>query len=46
MVLATVVRVEIVGLGKYDIGAAFVGIDQGHQWALIKYVKEKVKAKR
>lgn len=36
--LAKVVRVELVKEGLYDIGVCFIGIDQGHQWALIKQV--------
>ena len=39
IVLATIVRVEVVDPGKlFDIGACFVGIDEGHQWALMRYV--------
>ncbi|MCK5579812.1 MAG: PilZ domain-containing protein [Candidatus Omnitrophica bacterium] len=40
VVLANVVRVEVVEPGrKYDIGVCFSAIDDGHQWALMKYVK-------
>ncbi len=43
-VLASVVRVEVMKPGKlFDIGACFVGIDDGHQWALIKYSKNRMK---
>lgn len=39
--LATVVRIEIVDTPdhKYEIGACFVNIDQGHLDALMKFVK-------
>lgn len=43
--LASVVRVEVVVPGStYDIGVCFVGIDDGHQWALLKYVDKKMKS--
>lgn len=39
--LATVVRIEIVDRDdhKYEIGACFVNIDEGHLSALMKFVK-------
>ncbi|MBF0479439.1 MAG: PilZ domain-containing protein [Candidatus Omnitrophica bacterium] len=44
VILVSVVRVEAIEIGrKYDIGAAFVGIDRGHQGALVKYIKSRVK---
>ena len=38
IVLATVVRVELMEDGLYDIGVCFAGIDEGHKWALLKYI--------
>ncbi len=38
LVLVKVVRVEALGNGKFDIGVSFVGIDDGHQEALSKYI--------
>lgn len=38
--LAEVVRSEIVRAGFYEIGVAFVGIDEAHQRALKKYIQE------
>ncbi len=40
LVLAKVVRVEALGSGKFDIGVAFVGIDDGQQHALSKYITQ------
>jgi len=40
IVLVKVMRVERVGIGQYDIGCMFVGIDDGHQMALAKYIKQ------
>jgi hypothetical protein len=40
IVLVKVMRVERVGAGKHDIGCMFVGIDDGHQMALAKYLKQ------
>ncbi len=46
VVLANVVRVEVVEpYSKYDIGVCFSAIDEGHRWAMIKYVDRKVKEK-
>ena len=39
VVLVKVMRIERVGYGKYNIGAMFVGIDDGHQMALASYIK-------
>ena len=38
-VLGTVVRSEVLSGGAYEIGVAFTGIDEGHRWALEKYLK-------
>ena len=38
-VLGTVVRSELLSGGAYEIGVAFTGIDDGHRWALEKYLK-------
>lgn len=38
IILARVVRVEVVDEGKFDIGVCFIGIDGDHQKALMKYV--------
>ena len=39
VILASVVRVEVITLDQlYDIGVYFVGIDKGHQGALIKQI--------
>lgn len=44
VLLASVVRVEVIETGKrYDIGACFVAIDDGHQWALVKYINSRLK---
>ena len=44
VVLATVVRVEMIVPDQvYEIGTSFVGIDEGHRWALLNYVKTKIK---
>jgi len=41
VILAKVVRVEIIHSGElYDIGVVFAGIDDGHQWALLKYIRK------
>ena len=37
--LASVVRVEMVKPGLYDIGVSFAGIDEGHQSALLQYIQ-------
>ncbi|HPS20120.1 MAG TPA: PilZ domain-containing protein [Candidatus Omnitrophota bacterium] len=42
VVLGKVVRVETFG-DKYDMGICFVAIDEGHRWAVLKYVSEKNK---
>ena len=46
MVLGTVVRSELLSDGRYDIGIAFSGIDEGHRWALLKYLKAKSAEKK
>lgn len=39
VILATVVRVEVLKPEKlYDIGVCFSAIDEGHRWALLKYI--------
>lgn len=38
VVLATVVRVELIEENNYEIGVCFTGIDEGHKWALLKYI--------
>ena len=38
--LVKVIRVFLKGVGAYEIGASFVGIDDGHQMALTKYIKQ------
>lgn len=39
IVLASVVRVEALpDENRFDIGVCFSAIDDGHQWALMKYV--------
>jgi len=38
--LVKVTRVKPLGGGIYEIGASFVGIDDGHQMALAKYIKQ------
>jgi hypothetical protein len=40
IVLVRVIRVFLKGAGAYEIGANFVGIDDGHQMALAKYIKQ------
>lgn len=40
VVLAKVVRVEILSANHFDIGVSFVGIDDGHQMALVKYIQQ------
>jgi len=39
--LVKVLRVKRVDFGRYEIAALFVGIDEGHQMALVKYVKSR-----
>jgi len=41
VVLGTVVRAELLPSGSYEVGVAFTGIDEGHRWALLKYLKAK-----
>lgn len=42
VILATVVRVEaLADEGLFDIGVCFSAIDEGHRWALLKYIEEK-----
>ncbi len=41
IVLGSVVRVEVIHQGVYDIGVCFAGIDHGHQEALLKFIKDK-----
>ncbi|MBF0484125.1 MAG: PilZ domain-containing protein [Candidatus Omnitrophica bacterium] len=43
MLLAKVIRTRVIEEGLYDIAVAFVGIDERHRNALMKYVKEKDK---
>ena len=43
VVIGTVVHSELRPDGKFDIGVNFSGMDEGHRWALIKYLKDKVK---
>ncbi len=44
IVLAKVVRVEtLYPSGHFEIGVCFVGIDHGHQEALLKFIKSKGK---
>ncbi len=38
IVLAHVVRVEVISDGKFDVGVCFSAIDEGHEWALMKYI--------
>lgn len=38
-VIGKVVRVELVGRERYDVGISFVAVDSGHQAALKKYIK-------
>ncbi|MFT5207162.1 MAG: hypothetical protein ACI9CF_000911 [Candidatus Omnitrophota bacterium] len=41
--LGSVVRMELVNPDQlYDVGVCFVGIDDGHQWTLIKYINNKI----
>ena len=44
IVLVKVVRVVFKDIDVYDIAASFVGIDDGHQMALAKYIKSVVAA--
>ena len=44
--LAKVVRVKIVSVGKYEISVQFVGIDDGHQMGLAKYIKQQLKSSK
>lgn len=40
VVLANVVRIEVLEPEeKYDIGVCVSAIDEGHKWALLKYIK-------
>ena len=39
--IATVVRVELLKAGHYDIGVCFSGIDEWHQKALVKLIKKR-----
>ena len=43
IVLVKVRRIFLRGGGAYEIGASFVGIDDGHQMALTRYIKEQKK---
>ena len=44
IVLANVIRVEVIEPDiKYDIGACISAIDEGHKWAIMKYIDNKVK---
>lgn len=43
VVLVKVVRSKRLGIGKHEICVSFVGIDDGHQMALTKYIKQKSK---
>lgn len=43
LVLVKVVRVQAISGGKFDIGVSFVGIDDGHQQALSKYIAQQSK---
>ena len=45
LVLVKVVRVQVLKDGNFDIGVSFVGIDEEHQLALIKYVEHQLKEK-
>ena len=42
VVIGTVVYCKQKG-SKYEIGVDFSGLDEGHRWALIKYLKAKIK---
>jgi len=45
--VVSVVRVEVIKPGSlYEIGGCFVGIDDGHQWALVKYVGAELKKQK
>ncbi len=38
--LATIVRVELIRMGHYELGLCFVGIEESHQKALIRFLKK------
>jgi len=41
--LGTVVRIELISSGTYEIGVYLSGVDEGHRWALREYIKNKLK---
>lgn len=44
IVLATVIRVDTVEPNtRYEIGVCFSAIDKGHEWAILKYINQKIK---
>lgn len=43
VVIGTVVYAKEVSAGKYDVGINFSGLDEGHRWALMKFLREKSK---
>ncbi|RKY34957.1 MAG: hypothetical protein DRP78_05940 [Candidatus Omnitrophota bacterium] len=42
VVLTSVVRVKVICPGKFEIGVCFSAIDDGHKWAVMKYVNQKM----
>ncbi|MBU1862732.1 MAG: PilZ domain-containing protein [Candidatus Omnitrophica bacterium] len=44
--LGTVMRVEIITEGLFDIGVCFSAVDEGHLMALIRYIDERIKEKK
>ena len=40
VMLGKVVRVEDIGAGNFDIGVAFLALDEGHKLALKKYLEK------
>ncbi len=47
VVLASVMRVEMIKPSSlYDIGVCFVGIDEGHRWAVIKYIQNQIQEEK
>lgn len=43
VVIGTVVYVKALPAGKYDVGVNFSGLDEGHRWALMKFLRETAK---
>jgi len=43
LVIGKVAHVAALADGRFDVGVDFIGLDDGHRWALAKYINTQIK---